>query len=104
MSEVLVELRGMGDSETSASMSFSPAERELIADLVFDGRKIAPADLPAWLDAKCPARLREEVERLLRASRSVSETFLSQPAPSGILGISRSLPQRIGRYPILGVL
>src|ERR1051325_971688 len=91
----------MDDSGTDAGQALPADEWELVKELVFECQLQNPQDLNAWLDSHCSSQtVRVEVERLLRSAATCGD-FLQQPAPNKYFGVSRKLPERIGRYRVI---
>ena len=91
----------MDDSGMNAGQVFPAEEWELVKELVFEYQLQNPKDLTSWLEAQSQSeRVRREVERLLRSASTWGD-FLQQPAPNKYFGVSRKLPDRIGRYRVI---
>src|SRR5687768_14948086 len=79
--------------------NLSPSAKDLFADAI----DLPPADLPAFLDARCAgdAQLRREVESLLAAVGRAGQ-FMSVPtAAQRPIPDLASTPRVIGRYKLL---
>src|SRR6185369_5400590 len=91
----------MDELGPSADPELPGDQWEQVKELVFEFESQTGRDLQSWLDERNPPpEIRREVERLLR-SASTCGNFLEKPAPQQFFGLSRELPERIGRYRIV---
>jgi predicted Ser/Thr protein kinase len=79
----------------------SATEWEIIKELVYQWETDQPEDLDAWLTDHCPSvSLRQEVERLVRASATAGD-FMQGGAAQEHFGVAASHPVHIGRYRVI---
>ena len=96
-----IEWLNMADVGDAQRENFSPADWELIKDLVYTCQTSPPRDLDRYLrEQRVSDGIRAEVFRLLRASSDCG-AFLSESATEKHLGVSMHQPLRFGRYRVM---
>src|SRR5437588_12533217 len=91
----------MDEGQASGGPEFLADEWEQVKELVFECQQHKPEDLQSWMGLNCPpGRIRDEVERLVRAASTCGE-FLQKPAAQQLFAAAAQPPEKIGRYRVI---